>query len=194
DTQAWSLVEAKPFINQCADLAEKQTFPLQFRQTFGTPLHESLVYPIHCWYQTSFFIEEPPSICKLMMDEDAISGRYTLYLNGNQIDARGFVPDGRYGYRQLACEVQPFLKKGMNRLVAEVEILRDEDGIRDPLYLTGSFGVTLDAAGKPALGLLPATGSVQSGVVQGYPYYAGTLCFTREISIEALPRDKTFAL
>lgn len=194
DAQKWPLVEAKTFINQCADISDKQRFPLQFRQTFGVSPHSSLSYPLHCWYQAAFFVEKLPPTCKLMMDEDALSGIYTLYLNGKQINAQDFVLDGRPGYRQLVCEVQPFLKQGMNQLVAHIEIQRDDDGIRDPLYMSGPFGVFLDASGEATLSEPPETGRVQSRAVQGYPYYAGTLCFTREIIVETLPHEKTFAL
>jgi hypothetical protein len=193
-TQEWPLVEAKPFINQCTDIAEQQSFPLQFRQTFGLPVASSLAYPLHCWYQTTFRVEALPALCKLMMDEDAIGGIYTLYLNGKHINPHEFVADGRAGYRQLACEVQQFLKLGINHLVVAVEVQRDEDGVRDPLYLSGPFGISLDAAGMATLVPAPEMGVPQSGMIQGYPYYAGTLCFSREIFIETVPAEKTFVL
>jgi hypothetical protein len=192
--QSWPQVEAKPFINQCVDIADRQSFPLQFHQTFGLPVDSSPVYPLHCWYQTTFRVESLPALCKLMMDEDAIGGVYTLYLNGKQIEAHNFIVDGRYGYRQLACEVQQFLNSGINHLVVAVEVQRDEDGVRDPLYLSGPFGVSLDAAGIATLVQAPEAGVPQNGVIQGYPYYAGTLCFTRDIFIETLPQEKTFVL
>ncbi len=193
-TQTWPLVEAKPFINQCADVAEQQSFPLQFRQTFGLPVDSSLAYPLHCWYQTTFRVEALPAFCKLMIDEDAIGGIYTLYLNGKHIDPHDFVMDGQNRYRQLACEVQQFLKPGINHLIVAVEVQRDEDGVRDPLYLSGPFGVSLDAVGMATLVPAPEMGVLQSGIIQGYPYYAGTLCFTREIFIETVPSEKTFVL
>jgi hypothetical protein len=192
--QSWPQVEAKPFINQCVDIADRQSFPLQFHQTFGLPVDSSLVYPLHCWYQTTFRVEALPALCKLMMDEDAIGGIYTLYLNGKHIEPHNFVADGRYGYRQLACEVQQFLKSGINHLVVAVEVQRDEDGVRDPLYLSGPFGVSLDAKGIATLVQAPEAGVPHNGVIQGYPYYAGTLCFIREIFIETLPQEKTFVL
>jgi hypothetical protein len=192
--QEWPLVEAKPFINQCADIADRQAFPLRLKQTFGTPVDSALAYPMHCWYQSTFFVEAHPSTCQLMMDEDAIGGIYTIYLNGKQVPVKDFVSDGRYGYQRLACEVQQLLKAGINHLVVRVEVQRDEDGLRDPLYLSGPFGVFLDATGKPTIGQAPETGVPQRGVLQGYPYYAGTLCFTKEFSIGTLPGGKTFVL
>ncbi|HEX6554772.1 MAG TPA: hypothetical protein VF026_18545 [Ktedonobacteraceae bacterium] len=188
------MVEAKPLINQCADVATTQTFPMQFKQFFGLPMHSSLAYPLHCWYQTSFFVEQIPLVCKLMMDEDAIGGSYVLYLNGKKITAHDFVPVSHYDCQQQACEVQHMLKQGRNHLVIHVEAGQDGDGVRDPLYLSGPFGVSFAAGRVPAIGKPPETGKPQSGIQQGYPYFAGTLCFAREVSIETVPHERMFEL
>jgi hypothetical protein len=193
-TENWPLVDAKPFINQCADLATHQTLPVQFHQTFGTPLQSTLAYPVRCWYQNTFSIETLPPTCQILMDEDAISGNYTMYLNGHKISARDFQPTQQQGYPQLACEVQPFLIWGQNSLTLQVEIRHDEDGVRDPFYLSGPFGVFFATTGEATLGKAPETDIPHSGIQQGYPYYAGTLCFTRDIALRTLPREKTFVL
>ncbi len=190
----WPLVEVRPFINQCADVASKQTLPLQFKQSFGSPMHSSPAYPLRCWYQTTFLVEQLPPTCKLVMDEDAIGGSYTLYLNGREIPSQDFMPISLHGYRQQRVDVQSFLKQGMNSLVVRVEVQRDEDGVRDPLYLSGPFGVSFDAQGVPTIVNAPEIGKLKSGIQEGYPYYAGTLSFTREISLETLPREQTFVL
>ena len=187
--QRWPLVEAKPLINQCADIASMQTFPMQFKQFFGLPMHGSLAYPLHCWYQTTFFVEQIPLVCKLAMDEDAIGGSYVLYLNGKKITAHDFVPVFHYGYQQQACDIQYILKQGRNHLAIHVEARQDEDGVSDPLYLAGPFGVSFAAGRVPAIGKPPEAGIPQSGIQQGYPYFAGTLCFTREVSIETVPHE-----
>ncbi len=190
----WPLVEVRPFINQCAALAARQAFPLQFRQSFGTPAHTSLAYPLPCWYQTTFLVEQLPTACKLLMDEDAIGGSYTLYLNGHEISAQSGISISEHGYRQRGYDVQRFLTQGINSLVAHIEVQRDEDGVSDPLYLSGPFGVSFDAQGVPTIGQAPETGGLTREIQEGYPYYAGTLSFTREISIETLPREQTFVL
>lgn len=192
--QSWPVVETKPLINQCADIASRQATPVQYNQSFGLPVHISPTYPLHCWYQTSFFIEELPPACKLIMDKDAIGGKYTCYLNGKQITAGDFVDLPRPGFRQQTCEVLHLLKPGLNHLVIQVEARRDEDGLCDPLYLSGHFGVFFDDAGQPVIGTPPQTGVPGSGVQAGYPYFAGTLCFTREVSLDALPREQRFSL
>ncbi|MBO0791358.1 MAG: hypothetical protein J2P36_10460, partial [Ktedonobacteraceae bacterium] len=190
--EAWPIVESKPIVNQCADIAATQTFPLQFKQTFGIPARSSLAYPLSCWYHSAFFVAETPPACQLVMDEGAIGGEYTVYLNGQRISAANFKPAAPHGYRQQSREVVSFLKPGINHLVIQLEAGRDEDGVRDPLYLCGPFGVTFDDQGMAIIGKAPATGSPRSDVQPGYPYYAGTLCFSREITIGVLPNEPTF--
>jgi hypothetical protein len=190
----WPSVEARPFINQCADIAGSQPWPLQFKQSFGSPMHTSLAYPLSCWYQTTFSVAQLPSMCKLIMDEDAIGGSYTLYLNGHEVPVQDGKLLSEHGYRQLGYDVQRFLQQGMNFLVVHVEVQRDEDGVRDPLYLSGPFGVSFDEKGMPIIGKMPETGRIKSGIQDGYPYFAGTLSFTREIPIETLPNEQTFVL
>lgn len=192
--QTWPLVEAKPLINQCADVTATQAMPVQFTQSFGLPVQSSLAYPLHCWYQTTFVVEKVPPTCKLMMDKSAIGGDYTCYLNGHPITAQDFAALSLHGFPQQGCEVRPWLQPGINRLVVHVEAQRDEDGLCDPLYLSGRFGVTFDNTGTPTIGPLPETGELKSGIQVGYPYFAGTLCFTREIVLDALPREQTFVL
>jgi alpha-L-rhamnosidase len=192
--ESWPFVEARPFINQCADIAAAQALPLQFRQSFGSPAQSTLAYPLHCGYQTTFRVEQIPPVCKLVMDEDAIGGSYTLSLNGHEIAAQDFMPIFEHGYRQQGCDVQHFLQQGINALVVHVEVQRDEDGVRDPLYLSGPFGVSFDALKVPVIGAEPENGNIKSGIQEGYPYFAGTLSFTREIVLERLPDEPLFAL
>ncbi|HEY7418764.1 MAG TPA: hypothetical protein VH593_26530, partial [Ktedonobacteraceae bacterium] len=192
--QNWPWVEVKPLINQCADIAATQTLPMQFSQSFGLPMQGSLAYPLRCWYQTSFVVELLPSVCQLVMDKDAIGGNYTCYLNGKKFMPQDFVPVFQHGFQQQGCEVQQALKQGINHLVVYVEAQNGEDGVRDPLYLSGPFGVFLDEKGMPTISEPPTTGKPKSGVQEGYPYFAGTLCFMREVPLDALPSEKTFAL
>ena len=191
----WQRVETKPLINQCAeDIAATQPMPMRFKQAFGLPVQSSLAYPLHCWYQHSFVVEQIPPACKLIMDKSALGGMYTCYLNSHPITAQDFAELELHGFPQQGCEVGLWLIQGINHLVVHVEAQRDEDGLCDPLYLSGHFGVTFDNVGTPTLGKLPETGELKSGIQVGYPYFAGTLCFTREVTLAALPRAQTFVL
>jgi hypothetical protein len=192
--QQWPVVDAKPLINQCADIAATQELPIQFTQTFGVPMHSAIAYPLHCWYQTTFFIEHVPSACNFIMNDDAISGKYTLYLNGHKITSQDFTPVSPHGYQQQGCIIQPLLQQGFNHLVVHIEAQRNEDGIRDPLYLSGPFGVSIGTNGVPTIGKAPETGRPKSGIQEGYPYFAGTFHFSHNSFIETLPGEKIFEL
>jgi hypothetical protein len=192
--QVWPVVDVRPIINQCAEIASTQTLPVQFRQSFGLPMHSSLAYPLHCWYQTSFAVEQFPTACMLVMDTSAIGGNYLCYLNGHKITKQDFVPLHEHGFPQQGCEVRQFLKQGINNLVVSIEAQRDDDGLRDPLYLSGHFGVAFSNGGMPMITESPTTGELKSAVQAGYPYFAGTLCLSRDISIDSLPQQKTFTL
>lgn len=192
--QEWPLVEAKTLVNQFADLAKEQRLPMQFKQTFGVSPTVSLAYPLQCWYRTSFLVEEIPPACQLVMDVYAIGGKYTLSLNGEEIAAQDAGATMRFGHPQRAYNVRHLLKQGHNTLLIQVEAERDWHGICDPLYLSGPFGVGVDAVGKPTITKLPTMGIPRSDPQPGYPYYAGTLNFTREFVLDEVPHSKTFVL
>jgi hypothetical protein len=128
------------------------------------------------------------------MDKSAIGGNALCHLNGHAITEQDFVPFHEHGFPQQGCEIRQFLKQGINHLVVTIEAQRDDDGLCDPLYLSGHFGVAFGNDEMPILTEAPITGELKSGVQVGYPYFAGTLCFSRDISIDALPQQKTFTL
>jgi hypothetical protein len=186
----WPQVEAKTLIDQFADLArtQKLALPLKFRQTFGTPIKVSLAYPLICWYRTSFEIEElPPEPCRLRMDASAIQGTSSIYLNGKAVLASEFRPERAYDICNRSCEVSSFLQKGQNTLVVRVEATQDWNGLVDPLYLVGAFGVYANPAGQLIIGQAPQTAALNSQPQPGFPYYAGTLSFRTVIQLDTLP-------
>jgi hypothetical protein len=176
-------VEAKTLIDQLDDLAGigRLALPLKFRQTFGTPIQTSLDYPLTCWYQTAFELAEVSGDCRLRMDAEAIQGGFSIYLNGKELDATGFQPLREYDSANRSCQVGPLLVKGLNRLVVRVEAQHDWDGLTDPLYLVGNFGVFSNPAGQPLLAAAPQTAHLNGKIQPGFPYYAGTLAFKKTI-------------
>jgi len=187
-------VETKPFINQLADISDTQTFPLRFKQQFGLPGQLSLSYPLSCWYQRFFLVEQIPSSCRLLMDRDAIIGEACLYLNGVPIAIHDFTPMLLQGRRFLVYDIQSLLKSGSNVLIIHSEVQHDGAGIIDPLYLSGPFGVSIDETGLPVISNQPTHGTPQSSPQSGYLYYGGTFCFTNEIVLKTLPHEQTFEL
>lgn len=193
----WPEVEAKTLIDQFDDLikTQKLALPLKFRQTFGTPIKLSLDYPLICWYQASFEIEElPPAPCRLRMDASAIQGAYSIYLNGQEVRASQFQPERAYDSCNRSSEVGSLLQKGQNILAVRVEASQDWDGLVDPLYLVGDFGVYANQTGQLIIGKTPQTAELSGKLQPGFPYYAGTLSFLTTIQLDTLPQEPQFEL
>ncbi|MDB5085377.1 MAG: hypothetical protein JWN30_2263 [Bacilli bacterium] len=191
-TGTW--VQPKTFIDQCADVAVEQKLPLEFQQLFGTPMRVHVSYPVHCTYKTEFDVEEFPSSCDLFMDSGAIAGDYTIYLNEQPITAADFHPEFIYDHSNQACNVLTYLKMGKNKLRIDVLIQQDWQGVTDPLYLKGDFGVRFDNDQSSILTRLPAAAPLSGGPCTGYPYYAGTLSYKRRITVEHVPKSPAFEL
>jgi len=188
-------VQVKTFIDQCSDLAKVMPLPVAMRQQFGTPMRTALSYPLRSVYRVSFNVEELPGTCRIVMDKGAISGDWRIRINGNALTVDRFAPHFLYDYLNIASDIGSFLKPGANELEVEVDIFRDWDGLIDALYLEGTFGVTHRAEGEVVLTRpVERTDSLKGGLVEGYPYYAGTLRYTRTESLTALPETETFEL
>ncbi|WP_248930011.1 glycosyl hydrolase [Paenibacillus hamazuiensis] len=188
-------VKVKTLIDQCEDLAKQRRFPLAFSQTFGTPMKLSLAYPLICTYRTEFMIEEVPAFCRLFMDEAAISGTWTLTLNGHPLTREHFARHEVYDYTNIACDVTRLLRTGMNELAVRLQAEHDWDGVTDALYLAGPFGVEFGRQGLPIMKQPPlSVQELPQAVCPGYPYYAGTLVYGRIVSLDELPAAEQFEL
>lgn len=186
-------VPAKTFIDQCSDLEAQ--FPASFNQTFGTPMKLGLRYPLDCVYTVSFEVEQLPDICMLVMDQQAITGERAICVNGHTIPEGQLQPYHVYDYRNIGCPISRYLVLGHNELRVDMTIRQDFEGLIDPLYLQGSFGVELQPEGGAKLTAVPRTASgLRSGVVAGYPYYAGSLSYSRSFHLGQLPETAQFEL
>ncbi|MBP1966718.1 glycosyl hydrolase [Paenibacillus aceris] len=190
-------VQAKTFIDQCADLAENCKLPVSFAQIFGTPKKMKLAYPIPCRYQIRFYVEKIPEQCMLLMDQSAILGDWKLTMNQTVFTKSDFNKQIVYDNSNCVCDVKASLVEGWNELTVHVDIQEDWHGIVDALYLYGTFGVQFaDESVSPSITDVPtAAGSLAvDSYYDGYPYFAGTLSFTRELWLDALPQSQQFEL
>jgi hypothetical protein len=106
----------------------------------------------------------------------------------------GFEKRFVYDHSNLVCDVLPLLKKGENLLRIEVEVEHDWDGVVDAVYLLGDFGVVFNVEGNPVLTDAAVHSTIKPGPYESYPYYAGTLSFTRRINLERLAEEEDFVL
>lgn len=186
----------KPFIDQAAASAEQPSLPVQFEQVFGTPKKASIAYPIQCRYTAAFELSTELSECVLFMDRAAISGQWSMEINGHKVTREQFMPAEITDHTNIACNAVDLLHSGLNEMVITVEITKDEDGIVDPIYLRGSFGVENDHEG--AVCLVPEP-HMAEGIgpepLQLYPHFAGEMSYTRMFWLEeTAPEASCFEL
>lgn len=192
--EATCTVQAKTFIDQCEDLANKHTLPVQFRQTFGTPMKVKMAYPIDVCYQTAFKVERLPSHCLLVMDCQAVQGELEISINGSIVGQDRFHQKFVYDHNNVVCDIQSLIKQGENTVEIKGKIHHDWEGVVDPLYLMGDFGVDFSNNLQPVLTDLPKNAPTIVGPYKGLPYYAGAVRFQRKVQIDRLPETANFTL
>ncbi|MFC5448921.1 glycosyl hydrolase [Paenibacillus aestuarii] len=187
-------VQAKTFIDQCADLAQQQNLPISFSQVFGVPMKTKIAYPLACRYSVSFYIEQLPTSCSLLMDQSAIAGEWTLHLNDVAVTKADFTSQLVYDHANCLCSIGHALRQGWNNMHIDVHVEQDWHGIVDALYLYGDFGVRFDETSRPVVTRAPENAeSLRAGrYYAGYPYYAGDMSFKRAMSLSSLPSAAMF--
>ncbi|SFL99420.1 hypothetical protein SAMN03159341_113125 [Paenibacillus sp. 1_12] len=189
-------VQVKTFIDQCSDLAAYAGIPVVMKsEYFGTPLKTTVSYPLKAIYKVPFYTEELPQECRIVMDRGAISGDWIIRVNDEVLSSDSFQPYFLYDYMNIAVDIHEFLQPGSNEIVVEVNVQRDWDGLLEALYLAGDFGVKHDLNKQVVLTRsVEQTDTLKGGLVDGFPYYAGTLRYSRKVTISELPETQTFEL
>ncbi|WP_194842044.1 glycosyl hydrolase [Gracilibacillus salitolerans] len=178
-----SQVTAKTFIDQCEDLSKNNSLPVSFKQLFGTPMKLHLNYPIEVNYQTNFIVENMPTDCTLMMDRKAISEDLSIYINHQKIDTESFQQMFVYDHNNIVSDIRRHLLEGENLIAIKGKVYKDWDGVVDPIYFRGDFGVQFNEEKTPILVEKPTTAHSLIGPFERLPFYAGTLEFTRNIEL-----------
>jgi hypothetical protein len=187
-----SNVQVKTFIYQCADLADQQRLPLSFHQVFGTPMKMAVHYPVACTYENVFEVETLPGSCSLLMDKEAISGEYQIWINDQAV--QDFKDQFVYDHRNQISNITAMLQKGQNTLRIEVTVQHDFDGIVDALYLLGDFGITFKPDACPMITTTDHMSAIHSGPYPTLPFYSGTTLFKRTENLERVPQSERFIL
>ncbi len=192
--ESGSEVQVKTFIDQFADLSSEQKLPLSFHQVFGTPMKMSVKYPLSCTYVKEFNIEDLPDQCSILMDKEAICGDYQIWLNDQVVS--NFNSQFVYDHRNQTCDITSILQKGINTLRIDVTLLHDTDGVVDPIYLIGDFGVAFSPDDHPIMTKIDPDMfvSIQHGPLPMLPFYAGTVLLKRNEHLDNVPTSEHFTL
>ncbi len=183
DQKEWKETEVQIFSEACDAAKLLREEHLCFTGSFGIPKRIQIKYPIEAYYRTVVRIEDVPKTLSVLMDDRTISGSFIMHVNGHKICKGDFTPIFINDQNNRICPIVSYIKKGENQIDITVTVQKDFDGIRDPLYLLGDFGVE-----DGCIVSTPKVGKLGEGYIKGAPFYSGEMRFTTEFSYQG---DKT---
>lgn len=178
---AIEMVRCQPLINQIA--GSGMHLPVLLADYFGCP--PEMTFPgLTCRYRTEWHVEAMPRNIWLVMETGAIGGDWEMILNGKVLVRETFRRKPFYDLNNDGVLITPFLKQGLNCLEVKVWATRMDDGLLNPLYLCGDFGVFRMESGTGwKLTSLPTKGLLQQPAQSGIPFYAGTIRYSRRMAL-----------
>lgn len=191
DQKRWYEVPAKTFVEQCAEQPVLGPEDYHFTGAFGIPKSITIGYPLTVFYRTEVTAETLPGSLGLLMDAGAIREDYTIFINGMEVALDTARPIFVNDRNNRIYDILPYMKEGRNQFEIKVAITKDSDGIRDPLYLYGDFGVECRES-ECVITRKAERAGFDLDYIRGYPYYAGTFHFKVIKEVEEIP--ETFEL
>lgn len=151
---------------------------------------EQAIYPVDLWFCAEYQAAYLPHDLTLMID--GFKGEsYSLYINGQPVTQ---TPVRSY----LDAEIQEvpitsYTLLGKNQILLRITARKKMDGLLDPIKLSGTFSVTSDASGE-AIAAPIAELSTGDWIAQGYPYYSGSVYYTKTIQVSSALEEKILFL
>ncbi|MBQ7916572.1 MAG: hypothetical protein IJ315_07275 [Firmicutes bacterium] len=180
-----------PIIDQMEELGLKM--PVKTVPYFGCP-KELAFQNVDATFDTEFVWEVAEGTpAWLVMEPGTLQGEWTLNINGHEVKAEDFAVKEYYLNTNLATDVTAYIQPGLNHVKVHVLCSKNSDGLRNPLYIFGDFGVELDVS------LIKAVPAVSEGtfgdqVANGLPFYAGDVTYRQEVILEDVPTDEEIVL
>ena len=137
-----------PIIDQMEELGLKM--PVQTHPYFGCP-KELAFSGVEAVYEADFDWLASDTRADLVMEPGTMAGEWKMLLNGAEIDKDGFASERLEGRPVLRIPLTG-IRQGRNRLTVCVSCGKDSDGLRNPLYILGNFGVRIGEAAEQAAG------------------------------------------
>ncbi|MEC9490081.1 MAG: glycosyl hydrolase [Halanaerobiales bacterium] len=174
-------VEAVPLSNQLNKSA--LAFSPDFREYFGH--RPEIDFPeLQLNYQYQFKNNYQGRV-ELLMEPETIKGDYLININGKgEIKEEDFSPTQAHVRGSKSIDISDYLKKGDNLVEIKLKAAQPSQGLINPLYLAGDFGVDLAA---DRLTEQPETGLFEDYLSNKLPYYAGVIEYQNEFSLEEVP-------
>ena len=180
-----AVVETAPLIDQLE--TGKLCYPIVQRNYFGCP-KEIDFSATTASFSHKFFVEEGAGAEEpvyLVMEPGTFLGKWSLAVNGTVLTEKDFTEKYIYEKHNLVTEVTSLLHTGENEITASVEVEVSFGGMRNPLYLFGSFGVE-KRGDLWHLTEVKKEGSMENLPACGLPFYYGEVVYTTELT---LPED-----
>lgn len=184
DRANWKSAEPDTFIELCDRLGWLEGSQIAFSGKFGTPKKPGIAYPVTLCCRCDFKISALPPKMLLMMDREAVSGKWEVKINGLELKQEQFKPHFVYDKSNMACDITHCVRQEKNTLEICIKVERDWGGLREPLYLLGDFGVE-----KGIIVERPTTAVWKTGYIEGFPWYSGTLCLEQNLKLEKHPES-----
>lgn len=175
------IVDSFPLIDQMEEAGIK--INICQRDYFGCP--KELEFPEVQADYTYYFTNrlETGTGVYLVMEPGTLLGQWSMSLNGKKFGLNEFVNHPIYMPTNLAVNITDMLCPGENCLKLEVQSDVSYGGIRNPLYLSGRFSVSLDKKGA-ILEPEKRSGCIGDLTGCGLPYFAGTVEFSKTVPEE----------
>lgn len=188
DGKTWRRTETKTFVEQCHDTGLLDSQNLRMEGMFGTPKKIRPAYPLTCYYRISFQAEKIPPKLELFMDRMTISSAWKMSVNGQEMNLENKKTVRINDQNNCCWDITSLVREGENQLVITCVVEKDEDGLKDPFYLRGEFGVASALDGR-SLKLVrqPETICPDEYWPQGFPFYSGTMEYEKIDSAWQLP-------
>lgn len=139
--------------------------------SFGQP--PQLAFPLlEVRYQASFEMDYKGQV-SLLMEPQSLTGDWRILVNeGLVITEENFEPIDAHVRGSVGVDITEALKPGRNDILVELTADRSDQGLRNPLYLAGEFGVWLDPV---RIASRPTYGTFDGWEANGLPFYAGVV-------------------
>lgn len=179
-------VDCEPVINQMMD--GRVRLPIKTRDYFGCP-HELVLPEMRCHYAASFFVDSGIAPLYLVMEPGSIGGEWQMSVNRHPIGPAQFARQPFYMPTNLSVNITPWIVDGRNEIELTVHTRKPDDGLVNPLYLFGRFGVFRTRIN----GLWRLTERSRQGTFAdmagcGLPFYAGERILTGRLKVSH-PQD-----
>jgi len=174
-----------------AGWAEIEALPLRYRDTVRRGWREAVARredePV--WYRRRVECEFVPGDAAILIEDGAILGRWTLWVNGEPVEQAAFEAAQLNGGDKVRAPVAGLLRRGENIIALKVEEAPEMGGLRTPLHLVGGFGLRgrtpVELSGRAPFNDL---------VSAGCPHFSGVATYSRRVDAGTWAQSDAVAL